>query len=159
VVAYPLSTRPVEALMQERRVSVDDATINWWVVQLSPPRQEVFQPRTRPVWLSWRRDEASIGVRAHWYDRSRAMETSGHAIDVLLTTHRNEPAATRVLTKAIRRHGGPETVMIDGREAHAAALRNDHVAYGTALVIRQVTYVHKIIEQDYPGVQYLTRPM
>jgi hypothetical protein len=31
-VAYPLSTRQVEALMQERGVSVDDATINWWVV-------------------------------------------------------------------------------------------------------------------------------
>jgi putative transposase len=28
--AYPLSTRHVEALMQERGVSVDDATINWW---------------------------------------------------------------------------------------------------------------------------------
>jgi putative transposase len=32
-VAYPLSTRQVEALMQERGVSVDDATINWWVVK------------------------------------------------------------------------------------------------------------------------------
>jgi hypothetical protein len=68
-------------------------------------------------------------------------------------------AATRVLTKAIRRHGGPETVTIDGREAHAAALRNDHVESGTALVIRQVTYVHKIIEQDHRGVQCVTRPM
>jgi hypothetical protein len=32
-VAYPLSTRHVEALMQERGVSVDNATINWWVVK------------------------------------------------------------------------------------------------------------------------------
>jgi putative transposase len=32
-VAYPLSTRHVEALMQERGVSVDDATINWWVAK------------------------------------------------------------------------------------------------------------------------------
>ena len=86
------------------------------------------------------------------------METSGHAIDVLLTAHRDEPAAMRFLTKAIRRHGGPEKVTIDGREAHAAALRNDHVEYGTALVIRQVTYVHTIIEQDHRGVQRVTRP-
>jgi transposase-like protein len=28
-VAYSLRTRPVEALMQECAVSVDDATINW----------------------------------------------------------------------------------------------------------------------------------
>jgi transposase-like protein len=32
-VAHPLRTRHVEALMQERGVSIDDATINWWVVQ------------------------------------------------------------------------------------------------------------------------------
>jgi putative transposase len=32
-VAYPLSSRHVEALMQERGVSVDHATINRWVVK------------------------------------------------------------------------------------------------------------------------------
>jgi putative transposase len=41
-VAYPLSTRHGEALMQERGVSVDDATINWWVVTKSPQLQEAF---------------------------------------------------------------------------------------------------------------------
>jgi putative transposase len=86
------------------------------------------------------------------------METSGHAIAVLLTAHRDEPAATRVPPKAIRRHGGPETVTIDGREPHTAALRHDHVEDGTALVIRQVTDVHTIIEQDHRGVQRVTRP-
>jgi putative transposase len=105
---------------------------------MSPQRQEAFHPGKRPVWLSWRMDEAYIGVKGHWYDRDRAMETSGPAIDVLLTAPRDEPAAKRFLTKAIHRHGGPERVAIDGREANAAALRTDHVAYGTAPVIRQV---------------------
>jgi putative transposase len=86
------------------------------------------------------------------------VETSGHAIDVLLTAHRDEPAAMRFLTKAIRRHGGPERVTIDGREPHAAALRTDHVEDGTALVIQQVTDVHTSIEQDHRGVQRVTRP-
>jgi putative transposase len=31
--AYPLSTRQVEALMQERGMSVDDPTIKWWVMK------------------------------------------------------------------------------------------------------------------------------
>jgi putative transposase len=31
-VAYPLSTRHVEELMQERGVSVDHSTVNRWVV-------------------------------------------------------------------------------------------------------------------------------
>jgi len=35
-VAYPLRYRHVEALMEERGVSVDHATIQRWVVQYSP---------------------------------------------------------------------------------------------------------------------------
>jgi putative transposase len=34
--AYPLSSRQVEELMEERGVSVDHATINRWVLKYSP---------------------------------------------------------------------------------------------------------------------------
>jgi putative transposase len=92
-----------------------------------------------------------------WYYRYRAMDTSGQAIDFLLTAHRDEPVAKCFFTKAIHRHGEPEKVTIDGSEANAAAIRNDHVASGTALVIRQVKYLHNILEQDYRGVQQMAR--
>jgi transposase-like protein len=93
-------------------------------------------------------DEAYIRFKGYWYDRYRAMDTSGQAIDYVLTAYRDEMAAKRFFTEAIRRHGGPEKVTIDGSEANAAALRNDNVEYGTAIVIRQVKYVNTIIEQD-----------
>ena len=48
-VAYPLSTRHVEELMQERGVSVDHATINRWVITYSPQLEEAFHRRKRPV--------------------------------------------------------------------------------------------------------------
>jgi putative transposase len=86
------------------------------------------------------------------------MDTSGQAIDFLLTAHRDEPAAKRFLIKAIRRHGEPEKVTTDGSEANAAVIRNYHVEYGTAIVIRQVKYLNNIIEQDHRGVQRVTRP-
>jgi transposase-like protein len=53
-VAYPLSTRHVEELMEEHGVAVDHATINRWVVQYSPRLEATFHHRKRPVWLSWR---------------------------------------------------------------------------------------------------------
>lgn len=61
-VAYPLSYRQVEELMQERGVSVDHATINRWVLKYSPQLEEVFHRRKRSVWLSWRMDETYIKV-------------------------------------------------------------------------------------------------
>src|SRR5215471_16806217 len=41
-VAYPLSTRHVEELMEERGVEVDYSTIQRWGVKDSPPLEEAF---------------------------------------------------------------------------------------------------------------------
>ena len=56
-VAYPLSTRHVEELMEERGVDVDHSTINRWTIKYSPLLEEAFHRRKRPVWVSWRMDE------------------------------------------------------------------------------------------------------
>jgi len=47
-VAYPLSTRHVEELMEERGVEVDHSTINRWVIKYSPQLEEAFHRRKRP---------------------------------------------------------------------------------------------------------------
>jgi putative transposase len=47
----------------------------------------------------------------------------------------------RFLTKAIRRHGIPEKITIDGSGAHAASIRRSNKTHGTAIVIRQVKYL------------------
>jgi transposase-like protein len=59
-VASPVSTRHVEARMLERGVPVDHAPITRWVGNDSPPLEDAFHRRKRPVWLSWRMDETSI---------------------------------------------------------------------------------------------------
>jgi transposase-like protein len=47
-VAYPLSYRPVEELMAERRVCVDHATIQRWVVQYSAPQVNYLKHMREP---------------------------------------------------------------------------------------------------------------
>src|SRR5215510_14101957 len=59
-VAYPLSYRHVEELMEERGVPVDHATIQRWVVKYSPLLEEAFHRRKRSVWVSWRMDETVV---------------------------------------------------------------------------------------------------
>jgi putative transposase len=120
-VAYPLSTRHVEALLEERGVEVDHSTINRWVINYSPQLAEAFHRRKRPVWLSWRMDETSIKVKGQWRYLYRAVDKQGQTIDLLLTEHRDKEAALRFLKQAIRRHGVPEKMTIDGSDANAAA--------------------------------------
>jgi putative transposase len=158
-VAYPLSYRQVEELMQERGVAVDHATVNRWVLKYSPQLEQAFHHRKRPVWMSWRMDETYIKVKGQWRYLYRAVDKHGRTIDFLLTEERDEAAARRFLTKAVRRHGLPETITIDGSEANAAAIRGYNEAHGTAIGIRQVKYLNNVVEQDHRSVKRVTRPM
>jgi putative transposase len=137
-VAYPLSTRHVEELMRERGVHVDHSTINRWVIKYSPQLEEAFHRRKRPVWVSWRMDETYMKVKGEWRYLYRAVDKHGQTIDFLLTEQRDKQAARRFLKKAIRRHGVPETITIDGSEANAAAIKSYNEEHGTAIILRQV---------------------
>ena len=158
-VAYPLSTRHVEERMLERGVHMDHSTINRWVVQYSPLLAEAFHRRKRPVWVSGRMDETSIKVNGQWYYLYRAVEKTGQTIDFLLTEQRDEHAAKRFLIKAIRRHGVPETITIDGSAANEAAIKSYNAEHGTAITIRKRKYLNHVVEQDHRAVKRVTRPM
>ena len=157
-VAYPLSTRHVEELMEERGVEVDHSPINRWVIKYSPQLEEAFHRRKRPVWTSWRMDETYIKVKGEWRYLYRAVDKDGETIDFLLIEHRDKEAALRFLKKAIRRNGIPETITIDGSEANTAAIKSDNEAHGTNIPIRQGKYLHTVVAQDHRGVQRRTRP-
>ena len=158
-VAYPLSTRHVEELMEERGMEVDHSTINRWVIKYSPQLEEAFHRRKRPVWVSWRMDETYIKVKGEWRYLYRAVDKQGQTIDFLLTEHRDKEAALRFLKKAIRRHGVPEKITIDGSDANEAAIKRYNEEHGTSIIIRQVKYLNNMIEQDHRDVKRVTRPM
>jgi len=143
---YPLSYRHVEELMEERGVSVDHATLQRWVVKYSPQLEEVFHRRKRSAGVSWRMDETYIKVKGQWRYLYRAVDKHGRTIDFLLTQERNEQAAKHFLTKAIRRHGLPEKITIDGSAANEAAIKSYNKDQGTTIVIRQMKYLNNIVE-------------
>lgn len=48
-VAYPISYRQVEEMMQERGVTVDHSTLNRWVLKYAPEGEKQCRRRQRPV--------------------------------------------------------------------------------------------------------------
>ena len=72
--AYPLSTRHVEELIEEPGVDVDHATLNRGVIKYSPQLDEAFQRRKRTVWSSWRMDETSMRIKGEWTYLYRAVD-------------------------------------------------------------------------------------
>jgi putative transposase len=87
-------------------------------------------------------DETSIKIKGQWYYLYRAVDKTGQTIDFLLTEHRDEQAAKRFLTKAIRRHGVSEKITIDGSAANEAAIKSDNAEHGAAIEIRQIKFLN-----------------
>jgi hypothetical protein len=62
-VAYPISYRQLEEMMEEHGVEVDHATLNRWVLKYVPLLDQAFRARTHPVGRRWRLDETSYEGR------------------------------------------------------------------------------------------------
>ena len=158
-VAYPISYRQLEEMMEERGVSVDHATLNRWVLKYAPEIEKQFRHRKRAVGSSWRMDETYVRVKGQWKYLYRAVDKAGQTVDFLLTAHRDRAAALRFLRKAIRSQGLPEKITIDKSGANTAAIESYNSEQATTIEMRQCKYLNNVIEQDPRAVKRLTRPM
>ena len=53
-IAYPISYRQLEEMMEERGFELDHSTVNRWVLKYVPLLEQAFHPRKRSVGVSWR---------------------------------------------------------------------------------------------------------
>ncbi len=75
--AYPLSYRHVEEIMQERGIEVDHSTLNRWVLKYTPQLEQAFRNKKKPVGISWRLDETYVKVKGKWKYLYRAVDKEG----------------------------------------------------------------------------------
>jgi putative transposase len=158
-VAYPISYRQLEEMLEERGVEVDHSTLNRWVVKYVPLLDRQFRDRKRPVGASWRLDETYVKVKGSWKYLYRAVDKAGATVDFLLTAKRDREAALRFLRKAIGQHRVPEKITIDKSGANTAAIESYNAEYEADIEIRRVKYLNNIVEQDHRAVKRVTRPM
>jgi putative transposase len=158
-VAYPLSLRHIEEMMQERRVFVDHITVHRWAIKMLPVLAAVFRRRKRPVGLSWRMAETYIKVAGRWKYLYRAVNRAGDTVDFLLTAKRDLPAARRFLERAINLQDVPESITIDKNGANTAAIERIKADACVDILMRQNKYLNKIVEQDHRAIKRITRPM
>jgi transposase-like protein len=166
--AYNLSLRNLEEMMAERGISVDHATVGRWAVHYSPDLLERFNRRKRPVTGRWHIDETYIKVRGCWMYLYRAIDSNGDTIEFWFSERRNLATAKRFLRKALKRHGRPERIVIDGsqtnREAIVSCDTTDRLQKRSKrklkpIRIHQSAYLNNRIEQDHRAVKRRIRPM
>jgi putative transposase len=166
--AYNLSLRNLEEMMAERGISVDHATVHRWVLRYAPELLERFNLRKRSVSRRWHMDETYIKVRGRWMYLYRAIDSSGDTVEFWFSERRNLTAAKRFLRKALKRHGRPERIVVDGSQTNREAILSCDTADRLRdrsrrdlkpIRIRQSAYLNNRIEQDHRAIKRRVRPM
>jgi len=94
-----------------------------WVIRYSVDLAEAWLPYERAVGRSWRCDETYIKVGGQWMYLYRAVDACGKTVESHLSRTRDIAAAKAFFRKALKRHGQPRTITLDGFEATHSALR------------------------------------
>lgn len=157
--AYSLSYRDIEEIMNERGYPVNHSTIHRWVIEYSPQLDTAFHLKKKRVGTRWRLDETYIKVKGIWKYFYRAVDKEGSTIDFLLTAKRDKKAALRFLRKAISRNAKPSLINIDKNGSNTASIAEYNKENNTRIKIRQCKYLNNIIEQSHRFVKRITRPM
>ena len=158
-VAYPLSYRHLEEMMEERGVSVDHSSINRWAIRFLPLIEKMARKHKHPVGGSWRMDETYIKVKGVWKYLYRAVDKRGKTVDFLLTAKRDMAAAMRFFDKAMGANSEPDKVAMDKSGANKAAVDAINTGRDVPIVVRQVKYLNNIVEQDHRAIKRIVRPM
>lgn len=154
--------------MADRGISVDHATVHRWVVRYSAELLEQFNLRKRAVTGRWHVDETYIRVRGQWMYLYRAIDSHGDTVEFWFSEKRNLTAAKRFLRKALKRHGRPEWIVIDGSQTNREAILSCDTANRLEnrsqrdlkpIRIGQSAYLNNRIEQDHRAIKRRVRPM
>jgi putative transposase len=166
--AYNLSLRNLEEMMAERGISVDHATVHRWTVHYAPLLLEQFNRRKKAVTGKWHIDETYIKVRGRWMYLYRAIDSNGDTVEFWFSERRNLTAVKRFLDRALKRHGRPDRIVIDGSQTNREAilscdtterLRDRSQRKLKPIRIRQSRYLNNRIEQDHRAIKRRVRPM
>jgi len=122
----PLSLRNDKDLLFERGIDICHETVRSWWNRFGPifaadicrqrvSRMHGFRHRC------WHLDEIYVknGEMGYLW---RAVDHEGEVLESYVTRDRDKTAALRFLKKALKRHGSPEAITIDGLRSYKAAM-------------------------------------
>jgi len=160
-ITYKLRYRDLVEMMSERGVDISHTTILRWVQRYVPAFEKRWNRYAHRVGSSWRVDETYIKVGGRWTYLYRAIDKQGLTVDFLLSAHRDIPAARHFFTRAIKQHGPPERITIDGYPATHTALSELKAknVLPPATKVRTSKYLNNLIEQDHRRVKQRVYPM
>ncbi len=126
-IRYPLSLRQVEDILFERGIDICHETLRYWWDRFAPVfAGEIRRRRVdRRDWSNWRwhLDEVFVRINGEMHYLWRAVDHEGEVLEVFATKRRDRRAALKFLKRAMKRYGGPRTIVADRRRSYGATMK------------------------------------
>jgi transposase-like protein len=106
-----------------------------------------------------------LKVGGQWMFLYRAVDERGRTVESYLSRTRDVAAAKAFFRKALKHHGEPRSITLDGFEPSHAALRrmgmrNEfNFRWANPVKIRSCKYLNNIVEQDHRRIKSRVQPM
>ena len=146
-------------------IAVAPSTILRWVIRYSAEFVRRWQPFELAVGRSWRADETYVKVSSAWMYLYRAVDEQGRTVASYLSRTRDRTAAQIFFRQALKRHGQPRSITLDGFEPSHCALRRMGMRGEFNLLgynpvkIRSSKYLNNTVEQDHRRIKFRTSAM
>ena len=162
---FRLSYRDLASIAAELGIAVAPSTILRWVVRYTGEFVRRWSPFEMVVGRSWRADETYVKVNGGWMFLYRAVDEQGRTVASYLSRTRDKTAARIFFRQALKRHGEPRSITLDGFEPSHAALRymgmrNEfNYRWANPVRIRSSKYLNNMVEQDHRRVKFRVSAM
>jgi len=162
---FKLSYGDLSEIARQFGVLVAACTILRWVVRYAADFEQLWRQFERPAGGSWRADETYIKIGGRWVYLYRAVDSRGKTVESYLSHTRDISAAKAFFRRALRHHGQPRTITLDGFEPSHAALRrmgmrNEfNYRWDNPVKIRSCQYLNTVVEQDHRRIKARVGPM
>src|SRR4028118_607209 len=121
---FTLSFRDVEELLAERGIETSYETGRRWALKFGPMfARNLRRLRPKPS-NTWHLDEMAVRIGGKRMWASRAVESGGEVLDLLVQPKRDTKAALRLMRKLLRKQGyAPPVLVTDKLGSYGAARR------------------------------------
>ena len=162
---FRLSYRDLASIAAELGIAVAPSTILRWVIRYTGEFVRRWEPFELVVGRSWRADETYVKVSGAWMYLYRAVDKQGRTVASYLSRTRDRTAAQIFFRQALKRHGQPRSITLDGFEPSHCALRRMgmrgefNFCGSTPVKIRSSKYLNNMVEQDHRRIKFRVSAM